>query len=417
MAAHVKALSKGTGFLHQHDIDRVNKTAEVSKAVLETAARILVWTAEGDPILRSSSADGTPLRVKKSVKVKLPTDGSTRIRSGKGTSEVMVMNSFYRTIAWDGTVSTKVLLRDPVPVKDKRVDTAFCKLVECWPSLRSWAHEGICIEHYTFDRAMHDSAWHLFEQWHKMKAQERGDSEQLQWKEWCVGTACSLHDAHNAFKWSLSMYAKDVQLMEAAHLAVESLRKSYDQILVHVGRWVAEHVDFVPARGMEDMCRHRVLWDTLGVEPEIAEAIAFTLQLHWCPVGERLYVCEACQENGADAVGLITATLLRAWKIVQFSQSRWLTIGVSARTVVVGLLTGLDSLVQHILDTPHESSPFLGGFPRFLPACKRFMVMASVVSRVVDSVLVIIMEDGRVAKQASPYSFAVVVLQVIADAV
>jgi len=143
----------------------------------------------------------------------------------------------------------------------------------------------------------------------------------------------------------------------------------------------------------------KILWDALGVEPEVSDCLAFTLEYRWVAATERIQVTQACGENGADAVGSVTAVLLRAWRIVQFCGSRWLTIGVSGRSMVVGMLTGLECLVKCILATPHESSPFLNGYPRNLPTCKKFLVVSGVVSRVSDAILVLLLEDGRVALQ------------------
>ena len=93
----IQRLSPTSGALKGNEVMEVNRLVEASKLAMSDAARALVESAMGAPLLSMKSADGTPLRIARSSRSSQPS-GSTIVRSGHEGAEVLVKNQFLRGI-------------------------------------------------------------------------------------------------------------------------------------------------------------------------------------------------------------------------------------------------------------------------------------------------------------------------------
>ena len=127
------------------------------------------------------------------------------------------------------------------------------------------------------------------------------------------------------------------------------------------------------------MGRQRDLWTALGVEADTAELMAAELELSFeesrlcvrqgakvdCPNkficflfsffgvakgGRRYGVGCTCvpQVDGQDLVQTLATVLTECWRFRPFTESRWLTVGTSCRTMIVAVLLGLDDFWQYL---------------------------------------------------------------------
>ena len=211
-------------------------------------------------------------------------------------------------------------------------------------------------------------------------------------------TPCALHDAQNSFKWSLFAECSDTALMRDLFVAVESLRNSSDLLEQHLGAWVALRRSTRPARSQEWVDVRYVMWSALGISPELVDLLARELQVEWAD--GRLCVSEG--EGVGDMlgshVGQICIVLLRIWRFVKLTTSRWLTFGASARVLVAAMLTGIEDFVSYIRNGTTSDLWYLKGFSRLEGLDRRcFVVKAALVSRIAESVQVSLMRDSRVA--------------------
>ena len=110
-----------------------------------------------------------------------------------------------------------------------------------------------------------------------------------------------------------------------------------------------------------------------------------------------LVVCQDCGDI-PDLVSLVQSTLLAAWKIQRFTESRWHTIGESSRGLMVAHLSGLPGLIDFIYASTTSSTYLLGGWRRLQGDRLTFVATLSVVSRISDALLTAVMEDGRVVR-------------------
>jgi hypothetical protein len=96
-------------------VHRIGLLAEVGQKYQRILIRRAVHAARGAPMLMSYSADGTPALLKHQVKQQSPS-GSSVLRSGKASHELLVQTLFCRRVDGTGKVHTVALLHPPVPL-------------------------------------------------------------------------------------------------------------------------------------------------------------------------------------------------------------------------------------------------------------------------------------------------------------
>ncbi|CAE8697185.1 unnamed protein product [Polarella glacialis] len=316
------------------------------------------------------------------------------------------MNSFYRYVDHKGDTITRALIEEPTPWNwGKCASNQFEMCNKIFVTLRQAGHQGTAIEHYCFDRAVHTAMTKLFFASHQISAKHRrllqdGSNAEEDFiedlTEWKIDTPCAAHDAQNSFKWALWEEDYSKENLKDAHISIQSLRNSMNILQGHVGRWVANIISFIPDRTFAVVDEMRAVWDTpVRNDAETVELVSVILQIRFNCIAQRLEIAESARSL-PDLIGAIVSTLMSVWQFRQFTDSRWLTVGDAGRTIAAGLLTGLDSLVDEIKCAPHVSLFHLGGLAGDV---KGFLIEASIVSRPMDAVLALLMEDGRVAQR------------------
>ena len=100
-----------------------------------------------------------------------------------------------------------------------------------------------------------------------------------------------------------------------------------------------------------------------------------------------------------DLPQAVASALGSAWRFAHFSESRWLTVGNSCRTMLVAFLTGIAGLVK-LIKKESTSFWYLRGFDRLDVRRLEFLVTCGVVSRLPELLQVGLMKDNRVAQTA-----------------
>lgn len=398
-SAIVESLARSSGALSPGDIRQMFRVCEAGKETLATAALRLVSRAQGAPMLNSKSADGTPITVVSRTQEALPS-GKKVHRAGRTCEEFLVKNQFLRTVLPTGECFSKVMLQDPLPLANgKAADKIFQACLKDWRSLRQLGHSGCAIEHYAFDRCgitFYEKAWR---QWHAMSGPTHDALSPglpagiFRLTEFVVVTPCAVHDANNAFKWALASRFDNKDLLRDAYICAESLRNSWAAITTNLCEWIALRLSFAEEMTMEGILEWAELWTSLSVEPETVEVLSSTLQLRF--QDGRLWVAKSVQDDPAS-VSTIAAALQATWRFTRWTESRFLSVGASSRTLVAGLLTGIEDLVNFIQSHAKASMYYLGGFKRMQGEVKLFIVEAAVVSRVTEGALLSLLDDPRV---------------------
>ena len=119
------------------------------------------------------------------------------------------------------------------------------------------------------------------------------------------------------------------------------------------------------------------LWTCLGVEPEVVEMmvehhIIFTDGVLW--IGADKATVDVYVWN--QLCSMLTAI----WKFNKCSDSRYLTMGCSCRTVIAGFLTGISSLQRYSRQVKKCSEYYIHGFARMTPEVVAVAMLAAVAS-------------------------------------
>jgi len=396
----INRLGKASGFLSDADRKReLGLVCEVTKETFLRGAQELVDQVGHRPMLTSKSCDGTPLTVVHRV-THARSSGQRFQTSGRQGLEFLCQNQFLRVDLGVQGWQTSAILGEPTQLKHgKSVDAILSASRRQWRSLRQMGHAGCVVEHYVWDRfgiqalERKTRQWHASQELPMLPPHVTVDVARL--TEFVVVTPCALHDAQNAFRWALMGTCSDAELLRDVYVAIESLRNSADVISSHVAGWVTKSLRLHPDRGDTWVDQRRALWNALGIDMETAETLASDLQLCWLDGA-------LCAREGAggdaDLCETISTCLMSIWRFHKFTESRWLTVGTSARTVVAALLTGIESLVRAIEKDPTCSKFYIRGFGRLATSRKWFLVRAAIVSRVAEGFQAELMEDSRVTR-------------------
>jgi hypothetical protein len=400
VAELVRKYSSVQNAISKDDRLEIGSLCEVAKSFFQAKAKGFVLQAGGLPLLMSYSSDCTPLHTRQRYVAKA---GPSRVvREGGKTYEFLVQQGFLRFFDASGAHHTATVLREPLPLSHgKGAWPVFSAGLAFLPSLRQMGHQGVAIQHYVFDRALHSALCRQFRQHHMALAGQTHEGSAstapgqglLSLLGWTVETGCCIHDIHNGLKWGLYAHTQDASLMKDMYIIIESLRNAYGLLHLHMGQWLLDKVKFVnepvPREDLE------ALWTALGVDSDWVDTLA-CLGVIW-----RGGCLEVSAEHASDVdlFDTLSGALLRLWGFAAFSDSRWVTVGRSCRTLTMGLLSGVLDLAKTIMDDPTASQHHISGVTRLSWKAKKFAVMAAISAYPSDALLTDLLEDDRVVKR------------------
>ncbi len=168
-------------------------------------------------------------------------------------------------------------------------------------------------------------------------------------QDWVLTTGCANHDTQNGLKWSLSWLVTDpADVVKRLHITIESLRTSYDLLEAHLVHFISKNLAI--EEGPPEQPEAYSFWVALGVEADVAEELA-RLGLRW---HQGKLQCH-CLQAESDVVSTIYGLFLYVFRFKKFTDSRWVTVGDSCRSLVAALELGLALVVQLIRAIPETS--------------------------------------------------------------
>ena len=399
------ALARPQAVLTSDDQRFVFKFCEVSKAFLREKAQGAVQSGEHRPMLYHYGSDGTPLLTQHRFQGQH--QGSKVQRQGGVASEFLVERAFVNVYGPQWEVMVSFLGRDPRPLSSgKSTWHIFGALVQFFPMLeRIRSAPGISIYHFCFDRALLSAMKTKLVQRHALfqagvadgtvPIAQPGMTVYMPQMSWLVVQGCSLHDAHNALQWGLKAVLEDMQkTTKSLHIVIESLRNSYGLLQLRLPLFLSDSLALDDGADYDSQALYHQ-WVNLGCDSHIAELLG-ELHLRWEPARNRLLVA-AKHSSDLALVEKISFVLLSVMKFKRFSDSRWLTIGESCRSLLCALLLGLHRLVEITRTDPAASDYHLHGFSECTEQVKLYCCVAGFVSRVPEALLSELLEDDALA--------------------
>jgi hypothetical protein len=208
--------------------------------------------------------------------------------------------------------------------------------------LKRLGHQGISTSHYCFDRALFSTMERKQLQRHALYHELAGDGGEKvgahalnDLHDWVVCTACANHDAQNALTWSLMNVSSYDDVVRKLHIAIESLRNSYDLIHARLAKFVQDTLRFDD--GDYDRGEAYRVWVALGVKSDVADALV-DLTLKYEGGYARVHV------SHVGSVGLyekVTGAMIVIFKFKRFTDSRWVTVGDCCRSLLAAQHVGL----------------------------------------------------------------------------
>ncbi|CAK0909364.1 unnamed protein product [Prorocentrum cordatum] len=382
------------------DMLQLSRLLEVTKRWLHERFVRFVRSAKDRPLLMSYSCDGAP-----TVSTARKTFGTALLptirRSGKGCDEYLVHTVFAAFHDGSGVVRcTK--MREPMPMTaGKCTPPIFAAAMQFHQTLPQLNHQGISVHHYSWDRALFSSMRTLYRKYHVHLIHNNLDggpnemSQQLRYHlNWPVFTGCGLHDAHKGQEWALHAEYADGDILRRVHIAVESLRNSYTQLMRWMPLLVAS-IDVVPAEECLPEETLRALWGVLGVPGVLLEEL-----VGWrlCCVGGKLQATTAVHGDVPDFFDRISYCIASLWKFTKFSESRWVSVGWACKRVACAILSGVDIVVRAVQDDPHEINWYINGWGDLREDGRHLVFVCAVSTKVSDTILALMLHDARLAK-------------------
>ena len=397
LVVDIRRLGKASTCLDPVDQRRVALLCEAGKLELRTSTQRAVVRSEGGTMLKWGGADGTPVQVSAQCREEL-LDKTLIRRSGKTCHEFLVAAEITRSTDARDTCTDTISMRDPVPLtKGTTVDRIFESIRTQWATLRQHGHRGGAVEGYTFDRKGWAAMARRTKQWHRMLspgwADPKVSSFALWLLEFVVVLACAAHDAQNALKWSTKAEFDSSELLRGAYLGIESIRNSFDVILIYLSSWIVQSLTFATPWSDEERSLWASLWQVLGVAPGTI-ALLLGMELR---VSDGILIVSETWCGEIDLAHRIYTTLLAVWKFKKFSDSRWLTVGAAARVMIAAHFTGVKSFLFSVKGKPGVGSYYLHGFWDMPVSVWEFLVVVSIVAQVPDVAMAQLLKDNRLA--------------------
>lgn len=364
---------------------------EASKIWLRQRALQLVASKYDEPLLVQSSADCTPVKTM-SIYTKSCDEMSVR-RHGRRTAEYLVQRVFVMGL----DRRPFPVFREPMEMANKTASAHMQAHMELFPNAREVGHRGLLVEHRVYDRAIMSALKKLWDRWAAAHRhfQEINEGEAQAHKLWLFHwrsiVGCFSHDCHGGLRWGCFRHLADKQTVKDAYISVESLRNGFDVLAKNMKPWIKAHLTVQDSSmSREERCE---LWSMLGLGGEWLDAI-LDLELRF--EDDRLKIGRGAVRDGVAS--RIESVILRIYKFEKFSDSRWVTLGGTGRSVIGGMIVGLRSLVEFCIADPSSSSYYIAGFRRATTPILKLFAVVAMSSFVADGALKLVLKDGRLPR-------------------
>ena len=393
------------GVFADRDILKMAALTEGLKDVLSTQCAEFVHAHRDDAMLRMYFSDETRLKIPYRTHVAKPGSSGTLTRHGREVLQLLVQVCIFKKISPTGVPSLCLLTREPLPLTcGKKAWNLYQACEQFGSSLASLAHEGISISVFVFDRgAIGGLGRHILEK-HESESARMAKGTSLPaalapYRRWAVVLGCCHHDLHNGLKWGLANLTAESQTLTDLHVAIESLRDSLARIHNALSCFLIQHVSFAAPLATREKDMFQMFWLALDLESSIVD-ILVAWEVRWCAHTCKLLVSSDLEQQfSEEGWDQLAATVAHVLKFSVFSESRWLSIGVSSRQFLAALAVGLDSLVAVAKTMPHVSQFSFAGWSHMSGNVKKLACVSAFVGHVADTPLSELMRDDRLAKQ------------------
>ena len=389
-AARILDYAKPSRVCTPSELRDVGALAVATAQVMEARAASFATSNLEAPLLYWYGSDCTPITLN-TVHVEEGECGRVR-RHARESAEFLIQRLFL--LAPGRKVCCVV--SDPIRMGSKTASAHMAAFLQLVVTPKRRGHNALMVGFHVWDRAVASAMEKLvkgyYEDMHAMHAEAHGAAagHRSRLSTLLLFVGCIHHDAHNALRWGLRDFLSK-QATRSVWVCCEALRKGYGELMEHRASWIISRVCFEDWAMPEDDIR--AMWAVCGLTEEKWLEFAVDLRIRWHE--GRLKVRRSAQDNN-HLVREIGLFLLYVWRFRRFTESRWLSLGFSARGLLGSLLLGLDDLTAHIFAVPSVSHYYLTGFQFFGEDSRKLVLVTALSSRPSDEALSLLMRDDRV---------------------
>ena len=393
------------------EIDKLETCVEACKAYLKQAGQQFLIAHASQPILQQFCMDTTPTHYREYV----GSGPNPKIRgrmSGPARAELLVQFTSFSCLEVDGSVANRLVFRDPIAVTGRKTAQQLAAIAAACPCIFADGAdpEVVRLKHVVFDRGVPVGIAHFLSgHWHRGHEsvpsqgssggqpsssgiqQPRAHSSRLHWHTY-VGCVC--HDLHNALKWSMAAEFQDTELLKKIYSICVASRHLYMPVFTGLGQALPELLVPSDPDTLPTPTQLRDLWESLQLGEALVDELVFFRII--CMDGT-LYVDQDAMKD-PQALQRLSACLMGVWAFKTFSASRWLTIGLSCRTLVAAWLSGYELILAYLDRQDKLPSYEMTALNATDQSCRRFVCLASYAALLPEALLAFVFKDNRVAK-------------------
>ena len=384
-----------TIYTHE-DVDRCQQIGFAIYEDERQQARELLETYPGMPCALNYSSDSTSFLVRAQADA-VGTEGQSIHRRGGLLQEFIMQRGYIKIITPAGEIEMVPILAPPRPENHGKAATnAYTAANDFWPIMPGVDEERICHFHLCMDRALLNATARWLrrrEAWHfdpDSGVHRHLPVDYLRLFSWFSMAGCALHDAQNAFKRGLDCLSLE-RVVDDLYIAVESLRNSFAHLHGNLYTCLRKRVSF-DRTGFRNKDEAK-LWRFLGVAAIWISDFVFA-----APWGDR-EVLHVREEVGRllDPYDVISSIWMYAMRWKKFSESRWMTLGSSARNVLRSIVLGVDGLMRDTRENDKVEYK-AHGWDRCTRDVRTYMATASFGAYPIEAFCIELLHDDRLAR-------------------
>jgi hypothetical protein len=383
--------SRQCSCIGDEDIKLLSKVAVVCTLALKCFFKRFIVRRAREPLLFQYSSDSTPVTTRQRFASSVAL--WSVVRKTKRVGHFLAERAFVVDLAGNSAV----LFGPPRDLADTTAWAHLSAFQKLTPYPRSMGHVGLLHCHHIWDRAVMTACTRhhhrLFLAHEDVAVRTLSPSEGF--RMWCMtfftSVGCFLHDLHNGFKKGLCSYVNDPVTMRSMWICIESAKNSFALVSLHMCDWITERLIFEPwnVAGLRDM------WQMLGFKDHWLELLV-DMEVRFADGQLRV---SPRYKDDPELPQLLTMVLAKAWSFRKWTDSRWVSMGRSCRTVLSCALLGLRDLVRFLVDVKKVSRYHIGGLmDHMTDSVLEMVVVTSASSFGIDAVLHLVMGDDRVPK-------------------
>lgn len=373
--------------LTSSEVLQVHRLCTATKDWLLAEVRAFLARHDIDPIMVWYSAESTPLMTRQAMTLGWDRCGCDA-QGPKASKDFMVQRCFYQAYDHD----MRVLFNAPRMLADKTAWTAAKYLRSLVQLPLSHWHKGLCLIVLVADRALlrplekHVAQILAAE---RLLLESKIGAEAAQARtalRFFLPSSCVSHDCHGGLRRALAYFCDNKEVLRNSYIVLESLRNSFDILVRFLPGWLRSVVvcEDTPEPWIADV------WRLCQSDPRRVESLVdFGVVWH----DGKLKVSARYQFDEA-LFNRLPVVYLETWQFEAFSDSRWVTLGPSLRTLLASLLLGLDACIQYCF-AQNCSRYYLNGFLRLDAKMKNFAGVVATCSFASDDMLALICEHDR----------------------